>query len=136
MPKLSEHELNKIFPSWAAVFYAAACGFLVPWTLFLGSILPTHYVSDHWDIVWAGFDIFEAILFASTAILVVRRSSWAAFSSIMLGTALIIDAWFDLLTARSSKDFKSAIVSAFLEIPLALVSFLLAQRIFSHLHQR
>lgn len=137
MNKLTEKELNRIFPNWAAIFYAAACGFLVPWTFFLGVVLPNHYISDHWDIVWAGFDVFECVLFAITAVLVVRRSIWTAYSSIMLGTTLIIDAWFDLLTARSSKNFNSAIISAvLLEIPIGLISLFLAYRIMSHLKNR
>jgi hypothetical protein len=137
MKKLSEHELNKIFPNWAAILYAAACGFLIPWTLFLGQVLPSRYTSDHWDVVWAGFDVFESILFALTAFLLVKRSTWTAFTSIMLGTTLIIDAWFDLLTARSSKDFKAAIYSAIIvELPIAIISFILAQRIFSHLNKK
>jgi hypothetical protein len=137
MKRLTEQELSKIFPNWAAVFYAAACGFLIPWTLFLGFVLPTHYVSDHWDIVWAGFDVLECLLFAFTAVLVVKRSPWTAYTSIMLGTTLLIDAWFDLLTARSSKDFKAAFISAiFLEIPISLISFLLAHRIFANLQKR
>src|SRR5665213_1961394 len=126
MPKFDEKQLNKVFPSWAAVLYAAACGFLVPWTFFIGVVLPQKYVTNHWDIAWAGFDVFETLLFALTAYLVVRRSVWTAFTSIMLGTTLLIDAWFDLLTARSIREFNSAIFSAvILEIPIAIISCLL-----------
>lgn len=94
-------------------------------------ILPPHYVSQHWAAAWVGFDSFECLLFASTAILALKHSVWTAFTSVMLGTTMLIDAWFDVMTARSGRDIHSATIEAvFLEIPIAVLSFILAYRIF------
>ncbi|MHB1865325.1 MAG: hypothetical protein ACYCPS_04185 [Candidatus Saccharimonadales bacterium] len=127
----NDRNLKHIFPSWYTILYGAACGFLIPWTILLSFVLPPHYVSAHWDAAWVGFDGFETLLFAITAILAIKHSVWTAFTSIMLGTTLLIDAWFDLMTARTHKDIISAFIEAFaLEIPLAIISFALARRIF------
>jgi hypothetical protein len=42
---------------------------------------------------------------------------------------LVIDAWFDMATARSGRDFITAVATAvFAELPLAAVLFYLARR--------
>lgn len=129
----ANRNLKHIFPSWYAILYGGACGFLIPWTVLLSVVLPPHYVSRHWAAAWVGFDSFEVLLFALTALLAIKHSIWTAYTSIMLGTTLLIDAWFDLMTARSNKDIRSAFFEAFiLEIPLAIVSFVLAKRIFAY----
>ena len=131
--KYNDRNLRHIFPSWLILIYGAACGFLIPWTLFLSVVLPPRYITNHWDFAWAGFDVFEWLLFALTAVLTIRRSSWTALTATMLGTVLILDAWFDVLTARSGRDQYSATLEAlFIELPLALVSFALAHRIFNY----
>ena len=125
-------QLKHIFPAWLTIIYGTACGFLIPWTIFLGFALPPHYVSHHWDIAWTGFDIFETLLFAVTAFLAIKRSSWTAISASMLGTVILFDTWFDILTASPGRDQHTAVVEAlFIELPLAVLSFVLAYRIFS-----
>ena len=131
--RYNDQNLKHIFPGWYPIFYGAACAFLIPWTIILGYALPPRYVSSHWDIAWAGFDSLEIVLFALTAVLAVKHSSWMALSSAMLGTVLLIDGWFDVLTARTSKDIHVAIFEALvLELPLAILSFVLSHRIFNY----
>ena len=132
-----ERQLKHVFPNWYTLVYGAACGFLIPWTILLSIVLPPKYISQHWDITWVGFDAFLCILFALSAILAFRRSNWTALTSIMLGTTLIIDSWFDVMTARTHRAISSALVEAlFLEIPLAILSFLVAYRIFKYAQQK
>lgn len=129
----NDRMLKHVFPSWYTILYGAACGFLIPWTVLLSIVLPPHYISGHWSTAWVGFDSFEILLFAATAFLAIKHSAWTAFTSVMLGTTLLIDAWFDILTARSHSDLRSALLEAFLlEIPLAILSFVLAHRIFDY----
>jgi hypothetical protein len=131
-----ERHLEKMFPSWYTILYGAACGFLIPWTIAIAIILPPHYVSNHWDTAWVGFDAFQCLLFAVTAYLTFRHSIWTALTSAMLGTALVIDAWFDIMTARTTKDIRSAIIEAVIvEIPLALISFYLSQRVLNEIRK-
>jgi hypothetical protein len=120
-----------IFPRWLTVLYGGACIFLIPWTILLAYILPQHYVSNHWNIAWAGFDVFEIIFFGLTAILAVKKTSWAALSASVLGTLLITDAWFSILTARTGRSEHKAIIQAIaIELPLSLLSYALALRVF------
>lgn len=130
---IDDKQLRRIFPSWYAILYGAGCGFLIPWTILLSLVLPPHYISQHWDIAWVGFDAFECLLFALTALLALLHSSWTAMVSTMLGTTLLIDAWFDIMTARPDKDAHIALIEGlFLEVPLALLSFAIAHRIFNY----
>jgi hypothetical protein len=130
--KYNDQHLRKVFPAWLPLLYGTACGVLIPWTIYLSYLLPPRYVSHHWDIAWTGFDIFEIILFAMTAVLAVKRSSWTALSAAMLGTVLLMDSWFDVLTANPGREQMQALMDALIiEVPIALISFALAHRIFN-----
>jgi hypothetical protein len=132
-----DKRLHRVFPNWYSILYGAACGFLIPWTILLSIILPPHYVSQHWDIAWVGFDSFECLLFAVTSFLAFKHSTWTALTSTMLGTTLLIDAWFDITTARPIRDIRTATFEAFvLEIPLAILSFILAYRVFNYVRKQ
>jgi hypothetical protein len=127
----AKNRLNHIFPSWLIIVYGTACGFLIPWTIFLGEKLPRIYVSSHWDVAWTGLDIFTCILFALTAFFAVKKSSWIAITCAMLASVLVIDIWFDVLTSRPGVDESAALLEAvFIEIPLAILSMAISIRIF------
>ncbi|HEY1645543.1 MAG TPA: hypothetical protein VGF75_04135 [Candidatus Saccharimonadales bacterium] len=133
-----DKRLKRIFPDWYSILYGAACGFLIPWTILLSLTLPVHYVSQHWDIAWVGFDSLETVLFALTALLAFKRSIWTAMTSTMLGTTLLIDAWFDVTTARPIRgDGQTAWFEALVfEIPLSILSFALAYRVFKYISKK
>ena len=132
----NDKQLQHIFPNWYTILYAVVCGFLIPWTILLAYILPPHYVSHHWDIAWVGFDAFEVILFALTSYLAFTRSTWTAVTSAMLGTTLLTDAWFDVLTSRTDRAFTTSVVEAFFEVTLAILSFILAYRVFNYVRKK
>jgi hypothetical protein len=126
--------MRYVFPRWLMAVYGGACVFLIPWTIILAYLLPRHYIANHWDIAWTGFDIFEIFFFGLTAILVLKKTSWSALSATVLGTLLITDAWFSILTARAGRAQDKAVAHAVLiELPLALLSYSLAYRIFKHI---
>jgi hypothetical protein len=136
-PIRAKAKLNNIFPSWVILVYGACCGFLIPWTIFLGEKLPIVYVSTHWDIAWTGLDIMTSILFALTAFFAVKKSSWIAISCSMLAMILVIDVWFDVLTSKPGFDQNAAILeAAIIEIPLSILSMMIAIKIFKSLRQR
>ncbi len=129
--KYDDKKLRGVFPNWLIILYAAACGFLIPWIYYIDSFLPRRYITTHWDLAWAGFDIFLCSLFAITAFLAIKKSSWTAFTATILGTVIIIDTWFDVLTSYPGRDHKIAVLEAiFIEIPIALISYTLAIRVF------
>src|SRR5262249_40545373 len=45
---------------WLPPLLALIALALVPWALWLGTVLPSHEVAEHWDIAWAGFDLILA----------------------------------------------------------------------------
>ncbi|HET9174645.1 MAG TPA: hypothetical protein VFN56_05215, partial [Candidatus Saccharimonadales bacterium] len=111
--RYDDKHLEKVFPKWLPRLYGAACICLIPWTIFLAVKLPPHYQSHHWDAAWTGFDVFLIIAFALTAWLAVKKSSWTALTATALGTILIMDAWFDILTAKPGKAQHEAIAESF-----------------------
>ncbi len=128
----SKRTIHNIFPSWVPYFYGFLCATLIPWTIILAYLLPPKYISHNWDIAWTGFDVFMIILFASTAYLAILKSSYTAISSAMLGTVLLTDAWFDILTSKPGLSQTRSIMEALIiELPLVIISFWLSHKIFT-----
>ncbi|RDI73995.1 hypothetical protein Gocc_2092 [Gaiella occulta] len=98
--------------------------FLVPWAFWLSRTLPATHTARHWDLAWAGFDVALAFGLASTALSAVRHSPWLAAAASATGTLLVVDAWFDVLTAQGGSELALAAAEAVLvELPLAALSF-------------
>ncbi len=114
-------------PTWAAVLYGAAGGVLIPWTVSLAQSLPERHVARHWDAAWVGFDIFMIFLLLLTAVLALGKNIYVVVTSSALGTILLIDAWFDVLTAKPGHEQRESLLFALLiELPLAILTFYLA----------
>jgi hypothetical protein len=100
---------------------------LLPWTAYLSVTLSSKHVTDHWDIVWAGLDLFEASSLLALFVAVVRRSRFVPMLAAVAGTALVCDAWFDVMTAGPGRDFHWALAEALMaELPLAALCYWLA----------
>jgi len=94
---------------------------LIPWALWLATILPSREVAEHWDLAWAGFDLILAAALLATAVSAWRQGPFLEVCAASAGTLLVVDAWFDLLTS-SGRDLTYAIVLAVVaELPLAAV---------------
>jgi hypothetical protein len=97
---------------------------LFPWTAYLSASLPARHVAHHWDVVWVGFDLFQALALAATVIALARCSPIVSLLASVSGTALLCDAWFDLLTAGSGRGLAWALLEALVgELPLAVLCF-------------
>ena len=93
---------------------------LAVWCVVLALTLPGRAVAPHWSITWVGLDAGEAITAALTAVLIRRRTPYAALTSTMCATLLAADAWFDVWTsAAGSAQVVAGLQAAFLELPLA-----------------
>ena len=111
--------LGRVAPALAALAL-----FLVPWAFWLSRTLPATHTSRHWGLAWAGFDAALAVVLASTAFSAIRHSPWLVAVASATGTLLVVDAWFDVLTAQSgSERAVAAAEAAFVELPLAALSF-------------
>ena len=126
--QLGHNTLQVDFPHWLVLFYAGAAALLLPWTIYLSLTLPSRHSSHNWDVVWGGFDIFVIILLSLTAYFAARRSLWVALTSSALGTALLVDGWFDILTSRTPERPQAVILAILVEIPVATLSWFFATR--------
>jgi hypothetical protein len=100
---------------------------LFPWTAYLSATLPSEHVTHHWQVAWVGFDLFEASALVATVVAMVRRSVFVTVFASIAGTALLCDAWFDLVTAQPGRELGWALLFALAgELPLAALCFWIA----------
>jgi hypothetical protein len=112
---------------WLLLLLGGVVIALFPWTAYVGVSLPSEHVTHHWDLAWAGFDAFEAVALGATLLALLRRSPRLPVVAATAGTALLCDAWFDLITAEPGRELWWALVEALAaELPLAVLCFWLA----------
>jgi hypothetical protein len=98
------------------------------WTTYIGWRLPRHYVAEHWSLAWVGLDVAQVIV-----LLLAAWAAWRGHALLILfttsaGTLLVIDAWFDVTTARHGDFRQSLILALVLEIPFAMGLFWITHR--------
>ena len=102
---------------WAFLVLAAL---MVPWTVYLTLHLPSSQAAAHYDLAWGGFDVAMFLALAATAWSALRLHTTLPSLAAVTGTLLVVDAWFDVMTAPVSDDRWVAIAMALLvELPLA-----------------
>lgn len=107
-----------------------ACLGLIPWTVFLGLTLPHRYVVHHWKVAWVGYDVALICALAITAWAAWRRRQIAIITLLVTGTMLVIDAWFDIVTASTTRDLTISVLDAVVgELPFAALTFFVAFRL-------
>jgi len=115
-------------PRWVVPLFGLAALLLVPWVILLVVALPSAHRAAHWDIAWAGFDVGLALLLLTVAVVAWRRSPWLEGAATATATLLVVDAWFDILTASTGTELVVAVTeAAFVELPLAVLCLRLAR---------
>ncbi len=110
--------------TWLVLLLGGVVIALFPWTAYISSTLPGEHVTHHWDLAWAGFDLFEAIALTATLLALVRRSPLLPMVAAAAGTAMLCDAWFDVITAEPGRELHWAILEALVaELPLSALCF-------------
>jgi hypothetical protein len=113
---------------WAAGLLAVLGIGLLPWTIWLGLSLPSRKVAEHWDLAWVGFDLVLAAALLGTALALVGRSPLLRSFAAATGALLVSDAWFDVVTASTSRERWFAVGLAVVgELPLAGLCFALSR---------
>ncbi|MFY9783921.1 MAG: hypothetical protein WAK12_10375 [Acidimicrobiales bacterium] len=100
----------------------------VLWAIYLGWTLPRHYVANHWVLAWVGLDVGEIAMLFATAWAAWRQRAVLILFAIVLATLLLVDAWFDVTTARQGDFLQSLLLAIFAEVPLSLLLFWTAWR--------
>jgi hypothetical protein len=129
LPPRAAHALDRLRETrlWLLLVLGVVAISLFPWTAYLSATLPSKHVTHHWQVAWSGFDFFEALALIGTFVAMLRRSPFVAVLASVAGTALLCDAWFDLVTAQAGRELTWAIVFAFAaELPLACLCFWIA----------
>jgi hypothetical protein len=109
-------------PRWFGLAVAAGAVLFLPWIVYLAIELPTRVRTSHYDLMWVGFDVAMWGVLVSLAVAAVRRSTWTEPLAVCAATFLVLDAWFDIITADSRGDLVGAVLSAaFIELPAAAV---------------
>jgi hypothetical protein len=100
----------------------------IAWAIYLGWTLPRHYVANHWVLAWVGLDVAEIAMLLATAWAAWRQRAVLILFAIILATLLLVDAWFDVTTARRGDVFQSALLAVLAEVPLSALLFWMAWR--------
>jgi hypothetical protein len=106
---------------WAGPLFALCSVILLPWTIYLARTLPSRQESPHYDVAWAGFDVILLIGLATTAYFALRRSRFLTISASASATLLVVDAWFDIMTAPGDQIAQAIVLAAAAELPLAAI---------------
>lgn len=98
------------------------------WTIYLGLRLPRHYVANHWDVAWVGLDAAQVTFLLLTAWAAWRRRAVLIQFANTCATLLLVDAWFDVTTARYS-DLEQSVLAVAIELPSAFALLWISRRV-------
>ncbi len=108
-------------------FLLAALGIVVlletVWTINLGPNLPANYRADNWVAVWIGLDVAELMTLLVTMWALWRHRAVVIAAASGAGMLYLVDAWFDVMTARYGDVTQSVLLAVFWEGPWALSLF-------------
>ncbi|MFC8515827.1 hypothetical protein [Streptomyces sp. NPDC057257] len=111
---------------WSPALLGAAAVLLVPWTVVLGLTLPADTEVRNWSVAWIGLDVLMAAGCAATALLGLRGNPRARLTASATAAVAVLDAWFDMTTARPGAELTQAVACAVAEATLAAVCVRLA----------
>jgi hypothetical protein len=115
-------------PRWVGPLFLTAAGCLVPWVVFLAMALPRRAVTVNYRLAWVGFDLALAAVLSALGWLAYKRSTWTELLAMCAATLLVVDAWFDIVTASETPVRVLAIgLAAVFELPFAALCLWLAR---------
>ena len=102
---------------------------LLPWVGYLAISLPDAARPEAWKAAWVGFDLALAAVLLGTAWLGWHRRVLTMIGLTVAASLLLTDAWFDLTLSFRTDEWSSSVVSAFVEVPFALLLIFSAQSV-------
>jgi len=120
----------------AALAYMVMGLALIPWTVYLAVSLPKRQVDTHYRGAWVGFDLLLVVAIVLTAYYAFRMDDRVQLPAMATATLLLVDAWFDVMTAGSRTATLEALLMALVvEIPAALFSLFVARQVNRHVDE-
>jgi hypothetical protein len=98
------------------------------WTIYIAWRLPRHYVANHWALAWVGLDVAQIAMLLLAAWAAWRGRALLILYATAAGTLLLVDAWFDVTTARNGGFVQSLLFALLIEIPAAVALFWITWR--------
>ena len=117
----------------AALAYVLMGLALIPWTVYLAVTLPKRQIDTHYRGAWVGFDLLLVVAIVLTAYYAFRMDDRVQLPAMATATLLLVDAWFDVMTAGGrTATFEALLMALLVEIPAALFSLFLARQVNRH----
>ncbi|MFI1456100.1 LPXTG cell wall anchor domain-containing protein [Streptomyces roseus] len=102
---------------------------LLPWMVVLAKTLPQTAEVSNWSTAWVGLDAVLAVGLSGTGLLLGRHDPRAAPLAAATAALLLMDAWFDVITAAPGSARAAALALALCaELPLAAACAAVAAR--------
>ena len=113
-----------------AWLFVAAAALMIPWTVYLAVTLPKRDIDTHYRGAWVGFDLLLVGTIVLTAYYAFKVDTRVQLPATATATLLLVDAWFDVMTAGGRKATATALLLAVCaEIPAAIFFVWLARRV-------
>jgi hypothetical protein len=113
---------------WVAPVYLVMSLILLPWIGILLATLPDRAVSHNYRLAWVGFDVLLVASMVRTAWLAWRRSPFVVNVASVTAALLVVDAWFDVVTASHREMMRAFLLALLVELPAAVLSLVIAGR--------
>lgn len=128
-PSDGETKRSATATQWLARGLAGAGLALIPWLFLLARTLPSSAHAWNWSTAWVGLDTLEMFGLLGTGLLMLRRDVRYRLTAAATSALLLVDAWFDIVTAAPGAHQLAAVVmAAGLELPIAALCAILAAR--------
>ncbi len=111
-----------------ASVYALGAILLVGWAAYLGESLPDRNIAQHWNAAWVGLDVLIVLALANTAWRSFRADASVVIPAAATAALLVADAWMDVTTATRTDLWQSLLLAIAVELPLAVLSIMVARR--------
>ena len=112
---------------WLPLALVIAALALIPSLVIVLTVVPPVQIAHHLPLAWTGLDVFELLALAGTGFELHRRSVVTVVPATITGTLLLCDAWINVIPTTGMARAE-AVVLAFVEVPLAALSFWVAAR--------
>jgi hypothetical protein len=121
---------RRLLPKWTGWVLLALGVLTLPWVAGLAVELPSRSEAAHYDVSWAGFDVLLCLLLLRTGWSALHDLEHVEVTAAMTGSLLIVDAWFDVMSAPDTRQFLVALAMAgCVELPLAAFCLWIAGRV-------
>jgi hypothetical protein len=116
---------------WLPIALAIAALALVPSVVIVLVARPGVQIATHLRLAWIGLDVFELLALAHTGSALHRRSVTVVVPATITGALLLCDAWINVIPTHAAAQAEG-IALAFVEVPMAALSFWVATRAMSY----